>query len=163
MENPYEVEEVRDQKFIYDIFYEKTKPNRLVVDVIKEFVRNRDYANLREKCVPEIYQMHKNYVLLIIVPKAVKAGYPCYNYRRKSRMERPYVLISVNIEALGNVEVLRFHGVFNLLSSAIVHEMLHELYYDEAKVERRLSKYIEQLNKQLKKDEKKFLALSDLL
>jgi len=87
--------------------------------------------------------MQKHYVLLIIVPKGVKAGYPCYNYRLKTKMNRPYILISINLEALGNVKVLRFHGVFNILSSGIVHEMLHQLYYNEDEVDKRLSEYTE--------------------
>lgn len=162
MENPYEVERVVDQKFIYDIFYEKTEANSLVLDVIREFVENRDYASLREKYVPELYQMQKNYVLLIIVPIGVRTGYPCYNYRLKTKMSRPYILISINLEAIGEVKVLRFHGVFNVLSNGIVHEMLHELYYNEDEVHERLSEYTEQLNKQLSKDDRKFLLRNGL-
>jgi len=161
MENPYEVERVADQKFIYDIFYEKIEANSLVVDVIREFVENRDYANLREKYVPELYQMQKNYVLLIIVPKGVRGGYPCYYYRPKTK-NRPYILISINLEAIGNVEVLGFHGIFNMLSSGIVHEMLHELYFNEDEVKKRLSEYTERLNKQLRKDDRKFLLRNGL-
>lgn len=56
VENPYEVARVKDQKFIYDIFYEKTEANSLVVDAIREFIENPDYANLRQKHVPELYQ-----------------------------------------------------------------------------------------------------------
>ena len=117
MENPYEVERVKDQKFIYDIFYEKTETNSLVVDAIREFIENPDYANLRQKHVPELNQMQKNYVLIIIVPKGVRAGYPCYNYRLKTTMSRPYILISINLKAICNTEVLRFHGIFNIFRS----------------------------------------------
>jgi hypothetical protein len=160
MENPYAVERIKDQKFIYDIFYEKTEANSLVLDVIREFIANPDYANLRQKHVPELHQMQKNYVLIIIVPKGVRAGHPCYNYRLKTTMSRPYILISINLEAIGNTEVLRFHGIFSMLSSGIVHEMLHELYYNEDEVQKSLSEYIEQLNKQLTKDDRKFLLRS---
>ena len=160
MENPYEVERVKDQKFIYDIFYEKIELNSLVVEAIKEFVENPDYADLRQKYVPELYQMPKNHVLLVIVPKGVKAGYPCYNYRLKTKMERPYILISINPEAIDNFEAFGFHGVFDVLSHAIVHEMLHELYYDENEVYDSSSKYEEQLNEQLRKDDRKFLLRS---
>ena len=160
MENPYEVERVKDQKFIYDIFCEKTETNSLVVDAIREFIENPDYANLRQKYVPELYQMQKNYVLVIIVPKGVRAGYPCYNYRLKTKMERPYILISINPEAIDNFEAFGFHGVFDALSHAIVHEMLHELYYDENEVNDSSSKYEEQLVKQLTKDDRKFLLRS---
>ena len=160
MENPYEVARVKDQKFIYDIFYEKTKLNSLVVEGIKEFVENPDYANLRQKYVPELYQMPKNHVLLVIVPKGVKAGHPCYNYRLKTRMERPYILISINPEAIDNFEAFGFLGVFSVLSHAIVHEMLHELYYAENEVNNSSSKYEEQLIEQLRKDDRKFLIRS---
>lgn len=104
--------------------------------------------------------MQKNYVLIIIVPKGVRAGYPCYNYRLKTTMSRPYILISIKLEAIGNTEVLRFHGIFNMLSIGIVHEMLHELYYNEDEVQKSLFEYIEQLNKQLTKDDRKFLLRS---
>jgi len=162
MENPYEVERVKDQKFIYDIFYEKTEVNSLVLDAIREFIKNPDYADLRQKYVPELYQMQKNYVLMI-VPKGVRAGHPCYNYgynRLKTKVNRPYILISINLEAIENIRVATFDYIFSMLSNGIVHEMLHELYYSEDEIEKRLTEYEEQLNKQLTKDNRKFLLRS---
>lgn len=152
MQLPFEITQISDAKFVYDVFYKKTEMNNCVVGVISRFVTDSNYEHLRTKYVPDLRRITKKNVLLIVNPNGVRTPFPCYYWRSKEKKNVPYILISIHTEPFKE-----FIDVFSIVPLGIVHELLHELYDDCDIIWEKLSEFHKHFNEQIKKDEEEFL------
>jgi len=146
MNAAFEVTRINDHRFTYDVFYQKTETNSVVISAINRFIRDPNYECLREDYVPDLDNITKEYLLLILNPSDDQS-FGSWYYRPRERGSRPYILISVHTGPLTD-----FESVFCFIGRAIVHEMLHELFDDEKVISEKLSEFDVQFTEQCRRD-----------